>query len=145
MIKLIYLDSAASSYYKPEAVARAAHYAIKYMGANPGRSSHDISKKASEKIFECRENAAKLFNAQCENIIFTQNATHALNMAIKGALKSYDHALCSDMEHNSVYRPLYAMQQKYNVQIDTFCVDFQDDNKTLLDIKSKKSTDNRVV
>ena len=82
-------------------------------GANPGRSGHKMSLKASEIIFNCRENAAALFGVETpDRIIFTDNCTTALNTVIKGLLKSGDHAVISSLEHNAVARPLEHLKQR---------------------------------
>ncbi len=85
---------------------------IKKYGANPGRSGHKMSIKASEKIYECRENLCKLFNISNTTCIsFTLNTTEALNMGIKGVLSPGDHVIITSMEHNSVLRPLKKLEK----------------------------------
>lgn len=104
---MIYFDNGATTFPKPPAVVRAVSSAMQNYGANPGRSGHKMSLKASEIIFNCRENAAALFGVESpERIIFTDNCTTALNTVIKGLLKSGDHAVISSLEHNAVARPL---------------------------------------
>lgn len=110
---MIYLDNGATTYPKPTMVYKAVNRALTSYGANPGRSGHYMSMKASEIIFECRKNVARLFDIENpENIIFTNNCTTALNTVIKGTLKSGDHAVISSLEHNSVVRPLEALKEK---------------------------------
>lgn len=115
---MIYFDNAATTFPKPRTILPALQNAVLYYGGNPGRSGHTISMKTSEKVFEVRKKAAEFFNAEVENTIFATNCTHALNMAIKGVMKS-GHAVTSCLEHNSVLRPLYALQKNgiitYNV------------------------------
>ena len=105
---MIYLDNAATTFPKPisviEEMSKCMH---KYCG-NPGRSSHKLSQKSAEKIYETRVILAELFNAEAENVVFTYNTTYALNIAIQSFLKEGTHILISDMEHNSVLRPVYA-------------------------------------
>ena len=104
---MIYFDNGATTFPKPPAVVRAVSSAMQNYGANPGRSGHKMSLKASEIIFNCRETAAALFGVEGpERIIFTDNCTTALNTVIKGLLKSGDHAVISSLEHNAVARPL---------------------------------------
>lgn len=104
---MIYFDNGATTFPKPKSVRVAVSNAISNFGANPGRSGHKMSLKSSEIIFKCRENAAKLFDIDTpEKIIFTLNCTEALNIVIKGILKSGDHAIISSLEHNAVVRPL---------------------------------------
>ena len=110
---MIYLDNGATTFPKPLSVVNAVNRSLREYGANPGRSGHDMSIKASEKIFECRENAAKLFNTdKPENIIFTSNCTTALNTVIHGILHENDHVITSSLEHNSVIRPVEELTKK---------------------------------
>lgn len=109
---MIYLDNAATSFPKPEKVYEEVLKAMKEYGANPGRSGHKLALKAGRGIYETRELLAKLFNIDNPmNIIFTYNATDGLNLAIKGILKSGDHVITTSMEHNSVLRPLIALEK----------------------------------
>ena len=104
---MIYLDNAATTLQKPKAVINAVDEWISYKSANPGRGGHRASLAASEKVYECRELIAKLFNIEKpENIIFTLNTTMALNIAINGFVSRNSHVVISGMEHNSVYRPI---------------------------------------
>ncbi len=108
---MIYLDNAATSWPKPDSVYTAMIKCIKEYGANPGRSGHRMAIKAGEKIFECRENLARLFGiADPLCIVFTINATEAINLAVKGLLAPGDHVIISSMEHNSVVRPLKKLE-----------------------------------
>lgn len=104
---MIYLDNSATTFPKPKYVQDAVNNTLKYSSANPGRSGHKLSLRASEEIFLARKTAAEFFNAEDEtNVIFTLNCTMSLNMVIKGVLKSGDHVVVSSMEHNAVMRPL---------------------------------------
>ena len=104
---MIYFDNGATTFPKPPAVISAMNQTMRLYGANPGRSGHKMSFRASELIYDCRVNAAKFFGAEKpENVIFTSNCTAALNTVIKGTLKSGDHAVISALEHNAVVRPL---------------------------------------
>ena len=86
---MIYFDNGATTYPKPQSVINAVNNAMRLYAANPGRSGHSMSIKAAEKVFECRQNAAKLFNSKTpENVIFTNNCTMALNTVIKGVLNT---------------------------------------------------------
>ena len=76
---------------------------------NAGRGGHVIAERTSELVYHARETVAEFFDAKVENTIFTLNCTHALNVAIQGILKSGDHVIFSDLEHNSVYRPIMAL------------------------------------
>jgi cysteine desulfurase family protein len=110
---MIYLDNAATSWPKPPGVSRAMSNALTRGMGNPGRTSHRLSMDAALMVQECRENLAQLFAiANPLRICFTSNATEALNLAIKGVLSSGDHVICSSMEHNSVWRPLVALEER---------------------------------
>ncbi len=103
----VYLDNAATSFPKPREVGEEMVRAVNEYGGNPGRGSHVLSRRAAEKINEARELGAQIFgSSKPENVIFTHNATEALNMAIFSAAKDGGHVLISDIEHNSVYRPV---------------------------------------
>ena len=119
--RLTYLDHAATSYPKPPAVISAVADCMRYRGGNPGRGSHILALEAAREIYACREVAARLFGAEPDRVIFTLNTTHALNLAIKGLLgQGGGHVLCSDLEHNAVYRPLCKLTRTGNVSFDTF-------------------------
>ncbi len=107
---MIYLDNSATTYPKPQSVRQAVANALK-SSANPGRSGHTLSMQSSERIFAVRQKAADFFGVpNPENIIFTLNCTEALNMVIKGTLKPNDHVVVSDLEHNSVMRPIESLR-----------------------------------
>ena len=106
---MIYLDSAATSLMKPPGVAKAMEDAMAAM-SSAGRGGHIYARRAAEKVYECRENLAKLCSVEKpENIVFCFNATHALNLAINSLVSEGDRVLVSGYEHNSVMRPLYAI------------------------------------
>jgi len=110
---LIYFDCAATSWPKPVEVLQAVEYCLKFVGANPGRAGHRMAVEAGRIVDEARELLAVLFNIRNpDRIVFTLNATEALNLAIKGLLKAGDHVITSSMEHNSVTRPLHVLQGK---------------------------------
>lgn len=89
-----------------------------YFGASPGRSGHQFSIKAAKEVFETRELVAALFNApSSDRVIFTANATQAINTAIFGLLKKGDHVVISHMEHNSVLRPLRYLEQNEVIEL----------------------------
>lgn len=127
---MIYLDNAATTYPKPEEVYQAMLESMKEFGANPGRSGHKLALKAGRAIYETRELLSKLFNIENPmNIIFTSNATEGLNLGIKGILKSGDHVITTSMEHNSVLRPLKALE---NIGVETTII--QCDKTGMIDI-----------
>ena len=110
---MIYLDNAATSYPKPRGMVAAMEECIlKYCG-NPGRSGHSMSMKTGEEVYHARRKIASLFGIkQPERLVFTQNTTEALNMGLKGVLQSGDHVITTTMEHNSVLRPLKALEKR---------------------------------
>lgn len=108
---MINFDNSATTFPKPRSVKAAAALALERYGGNPGRSGHSLSLKAAEAVFAARKNIAEMFSAEPENVIFTLNCTHALNLAIKGIVKPSDHVIISSFEHNSVARPVYAMSK----------------------------------
>jgi cysteine desulfurase family protein len=115
---LIYLDNAATSFPKPDSVWEAVVACGKHKGGNPGRSGHKLAAEAAREVFAAREAVAGLFNvSDSSRIIFTGNATVALNTALNGFLREGDHVVTSSMEHNSVIRPLYALQQKKRITL----------------------------
>lgn len=110
---MIYLDNAATSYPKPRGMVAAMEECIlKYCG-NPGRSGHSMSMKTGEEVYRARKKIASLFGIrQPERLVFTQNTTEALNMGLKGVLQSGDHVITTTMEHNSMLRPLKALEKR---------------------------------
>jgi cysteine desulfurase family protein len=109
----IYLDNAATSFPKPESVYKAVVHAMREVGASPGRGGHRRSLEASRIIFQAREAAAGLFSIpDSSRIIFTHNATGALNLALHGTLVQGDHVITTSMEHNSLLRPLNALRSR---------------------------------
>lgn len=106
----VYLDNAATSFPKPEKVYQAVIHAMREVGASPGRGGHHRSLEAGRIMFMAREAVARLFSIpDSSRIIFTHNATGALNLALHGTLKSGDHVITTSMEHNSLLRPLHAL------------------------------------
>lgn len=107
---MIYLDNAATSFPKPREVYEAVMNCFTSYASNPGRGSYDMAMKAELKLMEAREVIAELFNIENPlNVMFTKNATEALNIAIKGLLKRGDHVISTVIEHNSVLRPLHGL------------------------------------
>ena len=119
--KQIYFDNAASSYPKPISVYRGVETFIRKNGANPGRSGHRMSEEASAAVYETREKAGEYFGVSSEDVIFTKNTTEALNTAIFGAYKSgMKTFFASDVEHNSVLRPLAFLEKNYEINLGFF-------------------------
>ncbi len=103
---MIYLDNGATSFHKPPAVYRAVQEAMRTC-ANPGRGGYGAAIAAARTVFRCREQAADLFGCQPEQVVFTANCTHGLNMAIRTLVHPGDRVLISGFEHNAVTRPLH--------------------------------------
>jgi cysteine desulfurase family protein len=109
----IYLDNAATSHPKPEAVYQAVMHAMREIGASAGRGGHRRSIEASRLLFQTREAISRLFSIpDSSRVIFTHSATEALNLALHGVLLPGDHVITSSMEHNSLLRPLYALRKR---------------------------------
>jgi len=110
---MIYMDNAATSWPKPEAVNQAITCFMQQGVGNPGRSSHELSISSGRVIYEARAALAQLFGVVDPlRIVFTKNATESLNLVIRGMLRPGDHVVISSMEHNSVMRPLRALESK---------------------------------
>ncbi len=103
---MIYLDNAATTFPKPKSVLAEYMTAVRIYGGNPGRSSHYLSRQALRIIYDTREEVASLFEGQPENVVFTLNATYALNIAINALRKKGGLVLISNFEHNAVLRPV---------------------------------------
>lgn len=109
---VFYFDNAATSFPKPLPVLQAVQQAIRNAGGNPGRGGHPLAHRAGQTVFRTRETAAAFFGAAPEHVVFTQNCTHALNLAIHGTLRQGDHVIISSYEHNSAARPVAALAAK---------------------------------
>ncbi len=110
---MIYLDNGATSFPKPRGmIAEMEDCMMNYCG-NPGRSGHRMSMKTGEKVYRARRNVASLFHIKDPGrLIFTKNTTESLNMAMIGFLREGDHVVTTAMEHNSVLRPLKALEKR---------------------------------
>ena len=109
---MIYLDNAATTLHKPPEVAEAVKNAILTAG-NASRGAHGVSLAASRMVFDTRARLAKLFGCpRADHVVFTANSTEALNIALYGLISAGDHVISTDLEHNSVLRPLYDLQTR---------------------------------
>lgn len=108
---MINFDNSATSFPKPNVVKKAVFEAMTRYGGNPGRSGHKISIETAEAVYSARTAAADFFGAEPDNVVFTQNCTHALNTAIKGTASAGCHIIISSLEHNSVLRPVHALSK----------------------------------
>jgi cysteine desulfurase/selenocysteine lyase len=110
---MIYFDNAATSWPKPDTVWAAMERALREHGGSPGRSSHRLSIDAGRVVYEARERVARFFALEDPlGVVFTKNATEALNLALFGLLLPGDHVITSSMEHNSVLRPLRFLEER---------------------------------
>lgn len=108
---MIYLDNAATTRQKPQAVIDAVVRAMTTLG-NAARGSHDSALEASRAVYETRCKAARLFGCpRADHVVFTANSTEALNIALNGLFSPGDHVITTDLEHNSVLRPLYRLEE----------------------------------
>jgi cysteine desulfurase family protein len=107
-----YLDNAATSFPKPEGVYAALDHFARHTLANPGRAGHKMALAAEHALDDARHRLNRFFNGRNpERFVFTLNGTDALNMAFKGVLNDGDHVVTTDLEHNSVSRPLVALAE----------------------------------
>ena len=115
---MIYLDNAATSFPKPEGVYIALDRFARHTLANPGRAGHKMALAAERTLDDGRHRLNRFFNGRTpDRWIFTLNCTDALNMAFKGVLNAGDHVITSDLEHNSVSRPLVAMAEAGKISL----------------------------
>ncbi|MCR4804602.1 MAG: aminotransferase class V-fold PLP-dependent enzyme [Clostridia bacterium] len=134
---MIYLDNAATTYHKPQPVIDAVAAALQGLG-NSSRGSHSGALKAARTVYDARCKAAALFGlADPSRVCFTSNSTEALNVALSGLFEPGDHVISTDLEHNSVLRPLYRLQAEEGVAVDFVradkrgCVDYADFERLL--------------
>ena len=122
---MIYLNNAATTLQKPPCVVRAVVQAMEHQGSC-ARGSHASELSAARTVFHTRETLARLFGfSHPERVIFTANATQALNAALWGFLRPGDHVIATDWDHNSVLRPLHALARTHGVEVDFLPADRQ--------------------
>jgi len=110
---MIYFDNAATSWPKPPGVAEAMTHFLSDVGANPGRAGHRLAVEAGRIVYDAREAVAELLKAPDPlRVAFGHNVTEALNLALRGYLRPGDHVITSSVEHNSVMRPLRALERQ---------------------------------
>src|SRR5438477_7333539 len=108
---MIYLDNAATSFPKPEAVYQTMDHFARTSLANPGRAGHKMALASERLLDDARHLLNQFFGGEApERFIFTLNGTDALNIALKGTIEDGDHVITTDLEHNSVSRPLRALE-----------------------------------
>lgn len=111
---MIYLDNGATSLHKPVGVADAVRRAL-FTCANPGRGGHPAAMAAARTVLSCRQRASEMFDCEAEQVVFTQNCTHGLNIAISTLVRPGSRVVISGFEHNAVTRPLHALGAKITV------------------------------
>jgi len=116
---IIYLDNAATTFPKPKEVLDQMYDAYRRFGVNPGRSGYDLCVVAGDLVFEARKALTRFFGGTDPlRLVFAQNATEALNLALLGILGPGDHAITTTVEHNSVIRPLNHLRRDHGVELD---------------------------
>ncbi|MBA4188429.1 MAG: cysteine desulfurase [Planctomycetaceae bacterium] len=121
---MIYLDNAATSFPKPEGVYTALDHFARHTLANPGRAGHKMALAAEHTLDDARHRLNRFFGGvRPDRWIFTLNCTDALNMAFKGVLNDGDHVITTDLEHNSVSRPLVAMAESGRITLTRIAAD----------------------
>ncbi len=129
---MLYFDNAATSYPKPFAVRKAVEHAFAFYGANPGRSGYEMGMETSRQVFNCRRKAAELFGASSpENVVFTKNCTEAINTVLMSTAKKGDHFIISELEHNSVLRPLWELKNRGIIEFSVATVYENEPEKTV--------------
>ncbi len=119
MENLIYLDNGATSFPKPGDVYDYMDSFYRNNGVSPGRSGYDLSIETGNVVEDTRKTLTKYFNGtDHKRLIFSNNSTDALNLAISGLLKPGDHVITTTIEHNAVLRPLYHMAEYHDVEVD---------------------------
>lgn len=142
---MLYFDNAATTYPKPYEVQKAVSSSFLYYGANPGRSGHSLAMNTAREVFKCRERAARLFGcALPENVIFTKNCTEAINLVIMSIVPK-GHCVISDLEHNSVLRPLYYLKEKGEADFSVAKVSEGDTDSTVMSFKNAIRKNTKLV
>lgn len=119
-----YFDHASTSFPKPQGVLERMQTYLSEFGVSPGRGSYGLSQKAEEWVEQARENLAKLLGVkETHHVAFTMNATHSLNIVIKGHVKPKDHVLICRYSHNAALRPLDTLKREKGVEYDVVPVD----------------------
>ena len=142
---MIYFDNAATTFPKPAEVTRAVAHHMQAHGGNPGRGAHPLALAAAEAVYDARSEISSFFGGEKpENVVFTQNATHALNLAIFGTVKAGDHVLISNLEHNSVFRPVSELCRRGAASCSVFDA-LGGEEETLASIKKLLRRNTRVL
>lgn len=141
---MIYLDSAATTYPKPQNVYASVSDALRRYSFNSGRGGYRQSVDAAEKIFDVRIKLAEMFNCSEQNIAFTNNCTTAINTAVRGLAKKGSHILISSLEHNAVWRTVCCLREDGICDFDI--VEYSSDTEKFLNnIKEKEKSNTSMV
>jgi cysteine desulfurase / selenocysteine lyase len=117
--RLIYLDNAATTFPKPVSVLNTMVQTYMRAGVSPGRGSYDLAAEAGQLVAGARQKVARVFHApDPDRVVFTANATDALNIALQGMVRLGDHVVSTRLEHNSVLRPLHHLRLKGLIEYD---------------------------
>lgn len=142
---MIYFDNAATTFPKPESVYDSVQDCMRYYCGNPGRSGHKLSVAASQKIYECRSRIASMFHSDSpEQVVFTYNTTYALNIAIKSMACRGDHILISNLEHNSVLRPVNSLLA-HGISYGIYDASYESKEEILRSIKSNIRPNTKII
>ena len=146
MNDIVYFDNAATSYPKPEGVYYEAYKCMREYCGNPGRGSNKMAIASSKVLFDCRAALKDFFNAPSEeNVIFTYNATYALNIAIKCFIPKKSKVLISDIEHNAVYRPIVAQSLKGEIYYDIFPTYNGEPDRIIYELKKRTTCNVKAI
>ena len=143
---MLYFDNAATTFPKPIEVRKAVDEAFYRFGANPGRSGHKMGMETSRKVFETRKKAAEFFGiSETENLVFTKNCTEALNIVLMSIGSEGGHFVISDLEHNSVLRPLFELKRTGKADFSVAKVFESEPEKTVESFKKLIRGDTKMI
>lgn len=142
---MVYFDNSATTHQKPDIVIKAVTLGLTKYSSNPGRSGHKLSILLENEIFETRQLIHNMFNNDLvENVVFTQNCTDALNMAILGSIKKGGHIIITANDHNSVIRPVYFLE-KQNLITKSIVYPNKDGKIEIEDIKKEIKSNTYLI
>ena len=143
---MLYFDNAATTFPKPYSVRKAVYESFGTFGANPGRSGHKMGMETARKVYETRKKAAELFGLlEPENLVFTKNCTEALNIVLMSIGKEGGHFIISDLEHNSVLRPLYELKNRGIIDFSVAEVFENEPERTVESYKKLIRNDTKMI
>lgn len=140
---IINFDNSATTFPKPASVKNSVNSAILRL-TSPGRGGHPLGLRTSEAVYSARETAARFFGAEPENIVFTLNCTHALNLAIQGIMSKGGHLIISGMEHNSAARPAAKLAESGKIKLSIARV-YPEAFKTIESFKNLIRSDTKAI